>query len=436
MEKIFKNLKYLILISIVFIILLFYFFVYRPMRNELEASFKRDFTHIVSISETNLENYFKNQVEGTESLSSRTMIREKFYDYKQDDISLNMLKNYTQPKYVDGVKALKGIKGALRISIDNKIIASCGKVNRKHLNDYLNFKNDKTMIKILLPKNIMIVSSPIYEKKELLGYDIAFFNLENILNEISQKQIDYSIVKNPKYMDKIKVFDNKIATIRQILTTKYWLKAEMSKTRFASTLRKISILVGAVTVISLLIIILIFRIVIDKTAKEVIEELENKNEEVTYLSFHDELTGLYNRRYFENEMKRLDDSRRLPISIIIGDIDNLKHINDTYGHEKGDEYIKMAAGLFDKITRSEDVVARIGGDEFAIILPEANFRDIKKFSIRFFSKLENFNNKNDLKEPLKISIGYATMRRNDRDIKEIYNEADERMYQNKKNKKS
>lgn len=406
------------------------------MRNELKASFKSDFLHLVSVSEANLENYIKNQIEGTESLSNRTMILKKFYDYKQNRISLEKLKRYTQPKYLEGVKALNNIKGAIRISINNEVVARCGDINKTTIKEYFEYDNKNTALKILPSENILVVSSPIYEKNVLLGYDVASFNLKNILSKISRKKIDFSIIKNPKSMKTVKVFENKIVTVRQILDTKYWLKAEMPKSIYSSTLRKISILVGAVTIISLIMIILIFRAVIEKTAREVIDELETKNEEVTYLSFHDELTGLFNRRYFKKEMKRLDNSRRLPISIIVGDMDNLKKINDTYGHEKGDEYIKMAADLFNRVTRTEDVVARVGGDEFAVILPEASYRDIKKFSIRFVSKLDKYNENKDLVKPLSISIGYATMKNKNQNIKEIYNKADRKMFENKKNKKN
>ncbi|TYB30293.1 MAG: GGDEF domain-containing protein [Candidatus Mcinerneyibacterium aminivorans] len=433
MEKLFKNLKYLMITSLITVILMFFFFVYRPMRNELKESFKRDFIHIVSISEANLENYFKNQIEGTESLSSRTMIRKKFYDYMQNKIDLDTLKKYTQPKYVDGVNALKGIKGALRISINNEVIALCGDVNKKNIKKYSEFKNKTTAMNLFPSENILVVSSPVYEQKELLGYDIACFNLENILSEISRNQIDYSIVKNPKYKKEVKVFDNKMVTVRQILDTEYWLKAEISSNRYAATLRRISILVGAVTIISLIMIILIFRVVIDKTARRVITHLEEINRKVTYLSFHDKLTGVYNRRYFENEMKRLNDSRKLPISIIVGDLDGLKYINDNYGHDKGDKYIKKVAEIFERITRSEDIVARVGGDEFAILLPETSQRDLKQFEKRFFSKIKEINKNEKLVEPLSISIGCATMDRKDQNIRKIYKKADKKMYENKKN---
>ncbi|RQD70240.1 MAG: PAS domain S-box protein, partial [Halanaerobium sp. MSAO_Bac5] len=101
-----------------------------------------------------------------------------------------------------------------------------------------------------------------------------------------------------------------------------------------------------------------------------ITERKNHQEKIAYMSFHDSLTGLYNRVYLEDMMERVDSKRNLPISLIMADINNFKLINDTYGHSKGDDLLKDTAKLLNDVFRQEDVIARSGGDEFVILLPE------------------------------------------------------------------
>jgi diguanylate cyclase (GGDEF)-like protein/PAS domain S-box-containing protein len=92
-------------------------------------------------------------------------------------------------------------------------------------------------------------------------------------------------------------------------------------------------------------------------------------EELRYLSTHDALTGLFNRAFFEAEVSRLQRSRQFPVSVVMVDVDGLKDTNDNQGHAAGDELLRAAAHLLQSAFRAEDILARIGGDEFAILLP-------------------------------------------------------------------
>lgn len=164
-----------------------------------------------------------------------------------------------------------------------------------------------------------------------------------------------------------------------------------------------------------------------------ITERKREEEKRRFLSFHDQLTGLYNRRYFENEMERLDNSRKTPICVIIADIDSLKEVNDLFGHKQGDRHIKRAAEVFSELMREEDIVARIGGDEFAVLLPETNTKNAKTIIKRIKSKISESNN--DFNRYLSISIGYSVRKKEGTKLEEILKKADEMMYHKKRQKK-
>jgi diguanylate cyclase (GGDEF)-like protein/PAS domain S-box-containing protein len=161
-----------------------------------------------------------------------------------------------------------------------------------------------------------------------------------------------------------------------------------------------------------------------------IDESMKTQEKIEYLSFRDGLTDLYNRRYFENELERISNSRKLPIAIIIGDMDRLKFINDTYGHRIGDKYLIIISEILKRVTRKSEIVSRIGGDEFAVI-SEANIEDAKLLLERIKNEIEKFNEKSDLPENLSISLGYACKLSIDENVNDVFINADLAMYKEK-----
>ena len=98
--------------------------------------------------------------------------------------------------------------------------------------------------------------------------------------------------------------------------------------------------------------------------------IEAKEAQIKFLSYRDSLTGLYNRTFFEEELKRLDTESQLPLTFIIGDLDGLKLINDVFGHQAGDQALVKMAETISVSCRGSDVISRWGGDEFVILLPK------------------------------------------------------------------
>ncbi len=138
-----------------------------------------------------------------------------------------------------------------------------------------------------------------------------------------------------------------------------------------------------------------------------ITERKRAEDKLRFLSFHDAPTGLYNRAYFDEEMSRLAFSRQFPVSIIACDLDNLKQINDTLGHDAGDRAIKAAAKILAAVVfRKDDLVARIGGDEFAVILPSVDINENSSILERLEGAILDFNESDDddgLYRPISLS---------------------------------
>jgi diguanylate cyclase (GGDEF)-like protein len=150
---------------------------------------------------------------------------------------------------------------------------------------------------------------------------------------------------------------------------------------------------------------------------------------ITYLGFHDSLTGLYNRNYLHEEIKRLDTKRQQPISVIICDLNGLKLVNDVFGHDEGDQYIIKTAKLLKNCVRKEDILGRWGGDEFLILLPNTAIKNAEKIIDRIIDEVKSTY---DSKQPISMSLGSATKDENiETPIDTLIEKADYKMYKNK-----
>ena len=148
-------------------------------------------------------------------------------------------------------------------------------------------------------------------------------------------------------------------------------------------------------------------------------------EKYRYLSFHDALTGLYNRVYLEKEMQRLDTERQLPVGIIMVDLNGLKKINDAFGHLVGDEMLRQTAEILRRSCRGEDIISRWGGDEFVVFLPQTTEEGAKVICHRITKHCMATDVKGT---PLSLALGYAIKSNIKKGLVEILKEAEENMY--------
>ncbi|HEX9079416.1 MAG TPA: sensor domain-containing diguanylate cyclase, partial [Desulfuromonadaceae bacterium] len=171
--------------------------------------------------------------------------------------------------------------------------------------------------------------------------------------------------------------------------------------------------------------------VLVRTFNVMIQEEDRKNRELFHTSTHDALTGLFNRAYFDSEMARLARGRQTPISVVIADIDGLKACNDSRGHVAGDALIKATARALTESFRAEDVLARIGGDEFGVLLPGVDAEQVEQTLQRLRLAVDRTEVPGN--GSLSVSFGSATAGTPD-GLVEAFKLADQRMYCEKRGK--
>lgn len=200
--------------------------------------------------------------------------------------------------------------------------------------------------------------------------------------------------------------------------------------------RYIDIFIGLITTIifniAIIMVILKYYNQEHAKAKNYLEQSLHAQENLRYLSYHDELTGLHNRAYFEKAVANIERKEGQGIGVFTVDIDELKFLNDTMGHEYGDLILKRVAIIFGLSFRSADIIARIGGDEFAIIVQEITQYDMEILYKRIH---DNTQQESETIEPyimpIRMSVGYAYSTHASQSIRKLLHEADRKMYREK-----
>ena len=166
---------------------------------------------------------------------------------------------------------------------------------------------------------------------------------------------------------------------------------------------------------------------------EIRKKHEQDREMLEYLTLHDQLTGLYNRIYFENELKRLEGGREYPIVLVTADLNGLKLINETMGPKEGDRILQICAELLKKVLHKGDVLARVGGDEFVAIMPRSTDRSGEEIVNQIRTEIDKHNLEHeDL--PISMALGYAKSQDQSDPLEELLTEANKKLYLDKQDR--
>jgi diguanylate cyclase (GGDEF)-like protein/PAS domain S-box-containing protein len=159
-----------------------------------------------------------------------------------------------------------------------------------------------------------------------------------------------------------------------------------------------------------------------------ISERKRAEEEILYISYHDQLTGVYNRRFFEEEMHRMDTSRNMPLSLIMADVNGLKLTNDAFGHGKGDALLKRLAEILVHNCRAGEIISRLGGDEFVILMPGTTAQDAEQV-VKRIQKSCNDELFNSIS--LSMSFGWDEKKHADEPLSSLFKRVEDYMYSHK-----
>jgi diguanylate cyclase (GGDEF)-like protein/PAS domain S-box-containing protein len=159
-------------------------------------------------------------------------------------------------------------------------------------------------------------------------------------------------------------------------------------------------------------------------------DYRERQKQIEFLSFNDHLTGLYNRRYFEKAMKDMDVRTNMPLTVMTLDVNGLKLTNDAFGHAMGDRLLRTVADILRKACRKNDLIARVGGDEFAILLPRTDAAMAGKIKQRILrtaskTKLDTI--------VVSLAVGFSVKTSFRDSIESVLRNADKLMYREKLN---
>lgn len=244
---------------------------------------------------------------------------------------------------------------------------------------------------IVLDDNSNLLDLNLFMKKLMNPYSKNYLgkSLKEFLPDL------VSIIENPNNGKELKISHNK--------------KSKLFDVKISNLLNSKEVKIGKVVVLR------------DITVRKTNED------KIKYLSFHDRLTKLYNRAFFEEELSRLDVKRRLPMSIVLVDIDGLRIINDSFGKEIGDKVLINLSKILKESFRSEDIIARLGGDTFGAILPSTSMKSTLKIVKRVKDACKNSKSKISFS----ISMGFSTKKNESQNINDVLKEADSNMNKHK-----
>lgn len=348
--------------------------------------------------------------------SKEEVLGKTIFDLYEEKLAIEYTGNYDEVLKLNKAKLFKGYQGDLFLECYIAPIKNEGEIIGflAILQDQTERKKNEDLLKTIIDT---IPDSIFYKNIEGIYLDCNIAFAKDYYNTDKEDVInkrDIEIAKDIKLIKKIvetdsKVIENKTKEVNRIKikdndSIKYM---ESIKTPILDGDGEVWGIVGVSRDIT-------SRILLERDLKK--------------LSYTDKLTGVYNRAYFDKKIEDMNKESYLPFSIIMGDVDGLKIVNDTLGHLKGDELLIKITDVLKKACKKDNLIVRWGGDEFVILLPNTEHEDARALC----KKIKDECKKEDYKYiPLSMSLGCSTKKSINQDIDDILKEAEDEVYKQK-----
>lgn len=371
MKRYIRRTSIIFTLLVLITLLLTVYGIFFPMKKEIELNVLDNFN---LLSETKIDTFMSSidkSVQGAKSLSSRTVIRNKIVEYLEGDINFEDLKNFTQDKYLDGVKAIENVAYAVRI-VDNKVVSAYYDNPEKVVNiNRLEFNNQVEYDLILKDSSISLeVISPIFNNQQIIGYDLVGYGLDGVIELLNRDEVKLAVSEKGlerKYLETHTDIFEDASNIYYVqgFDEQYEMIVYQSKDRLFSSQDNLTRRSIIFIVSGYLFIFLIIYLFVINYSKKMIQDLSMDRDLYKNHADRDTLTGANTRLFFNSFVEKHPFESGL---LILIDLDHFKKINDIYGHSTGDEVLKTVVTVFKTSIRSDDLVIRYGGDEFILFL--------------------------------------------------------------------
>lgn len=446
MNNLIRKFKKLILISLTTIALFTFIGIYIPMKAELEKETVENFKLEAKLNMYIFEQYVSNCITEANTLSSRSLINDKIIAYYKQELTLEKLREYMQPNFREGAAALDEMVAAYRI-VDHRLVATYGNT-RIPEEDY---HKDIQVVTCEIAENTdgiitIKIYSPIIKNSKVLGYDIVIYAGDEVVRVFKQENTVFSILN---YEEAKSVNDNKtivyykegrmyikdetVYYLKQIAKTSQYMYISIGHQELFHVVDRISFTVFTGFLIGILLTVIFTNWYIVSHAETLLKIIEDSRLKYKEYATKDTLTGAYSRLYleqFKQDWSKNDKYQEFCVCLVMIDIDNFKQINDENGHAMGDEALKYVVRIFQTSLREDDIIIRLGGDEFLILLHNCKESLAEEIIKRV---LEQLKHPIDFPIPILLSYGIEEICKVEQ-LEEALALADQKMYHLKKEK--